>query len=272
MCALQSLATKYLSERIVTDRYVRAVKRIASSCGRLSVECCNRYLRKRMADGASSVTVHYERGVLVSLWRWAYESGKVDRMPRGLVKVKKVKPPTRAWTIEQCCTCVKGTSALGATWTRSGANLGKFVRTWLLIGYETGARPGDLWAMRREHFRDNTLYWNQSKTGEAVPKVLSTKCYHAVREMLDLSPDGTLFAWVMPQDSARRVMRKYLRSLGMPGSPKWLRRSSATHVEIGQPGKAKIFLGHKTPGMAEAHYIDWTQVHREIPQVPALVE
>lgn len=272
MVSLKKLAAEYLSERIVKDRYVRAVNRIATSCGRLTVDACNRYLRKRIADGASSVTVHYERGVLVSLWRWAYESGKVDQLPRGMVKVRRVKPPTRAWTVAQCCTAVKGTAAMGATWTRSGANLGRFLRAWLLIGYETGARPGDLWAMRAENFRDNTLYWNQSKTGQPVPKVLSPKCYHAVQEMLASSPDGTLFRWVMPQDSARRVMRRYLRSLGLPGSPKWLRRSSATHVEIEKAGTAKIFLGHKTPGMAENYYIDWTQVHREIPQVPALVE
>lgn len=241
-------------------------------CGSLTVQRCNQYLRKRIADGASSVTVHFERAVLVSLWRWAYESGKLDHLPRGLVKVKMVRPPTRAWTVAQCCTAVKGTSALGNRRTRSGVELGRFLRAWLLIGYETGARPGDLWEMRKENFRDNTLYWNQSKTGDAVPKVLSPKCYQAVLDMLERSPDGTLFRWVMPQDSARRAMRKYLRSIGLPGSPKWLRRSSATHVEIDQPGKAKIFLGHKTAGMAETFYIDWTQVHRQIPQVPALLE
>jgi len=152
--------------------------------------------------------------------------------------------------------------------------VGLFLRCWMLLGYETGARHGDLWEMRQEDFDldAGTVRWSQHKTGEPHVKIMSRPCLLAVQEMLERSPDGRVLGWVMSKKSGHRRMRKYLRDMKYAGSSKWLRRSGATHIEMEHPGKGRLHLGHKTPGLAERCYIDWSQVRRDIPCVPSLLK
>jgi hypothetical protein len=88
--------------------------------------------------------------------------------------------------------------------------------------------------------------------------------------MLENSPDGSVLGWVCGKRWAMRLMKKLLADCNLEGSSKWLRRSSATHVEMKQRGSAKLFLGHRTQGMADKHYIDWGQVGAAHPQPPEL--
>lgn len=150
--------------------------------------------------------------------------------------------------------------------------MGLFFRAWILLGYETGARMGDLWQLRRDDIDGGAVRWSQHKTGEPQSRPLSPACLEAVNELLAFSPDGRILGYIMDANSARRCMRHYLRSLGLPGSSKWLRRSGATHIEMANPGRGRLHLGHKTHGLAERFYIDWTQVNRDIPRVPSLIE
>lgn len=260
----------YLRERVVCPAYAKRIRIVAAACRKLDVESCNRFLRKRLTE-ASPLTVAPQRVIIVSLWKYAFERSLIDSMPRGLVKIKTSRPPTRAWTIEQCCTAVKATSPLVKK-MRCGAPLGLFLRCWLLLGYETGARQDDLWRLRASDFDGDTVSWCQHKTGEPCSKVLSPQCMATVQAMLALSPNGTVIGWAMRKASACKRMKAYLTNLGLRGSGKWLRRSGATHIEMREPGRAKLHLGHKTPGMAERHYIDWAQVRRDIPRTPSLLE
>jgi integrase len=125
--------------------------------------------------------------------------------------------------------------------------------------------------MRDDDLVDGAVRWSQHKTGDPHVRPLSPACMAAVREMLAHSPDGRILGWAMQANSARRRMRRYLRSLGLSGSSKWLRRSGATHIEMDAPGKGRLHLGHRTHGLAERCYIDWSQVRKDIPQVPSLL-
>ena len=217
------------------------------------------------------MTVAPERVILLTLWRYAFERRLVDSMPRGIVKIRRAPRPVQAWTIEQCCTAV---NRAGERWGRgmqSGAPKSLFLRCWLLLGYETGARHQDLWRMRDTDFTDNVVSWTQGKTGQPHNRILSAPCLKAVRDMLKLSPDGRVLGWAVGVGGARKLLRQFLRRCGMGGSSKWLRRSGATHIEMAQPGKGRIHLGHRTVGMAEKHYIDWAQVRRDMPQTPQLI-
>lgn len=265
------LAERYLLSRVVVPEYALHVRAAARKCRTLSVDCINRYLKKRMTEVAP-ITAATERAILVSIWRWAYDIGVVDSLPRGLVKIKSARRPTRAWTLEQCCTAVKGTFGITDKIRGKGVTFGLFLRAWMLLGYEVGARQGDLWELRAADFDGDVVRWSQSKTGEPHLRPLSPACLTAVRAMLEKSPDGRVLGWAMTKSAARRRLRAYLRSIGMDGTSKWLRRSGATHVEMQNPGKGKLHLGHKTPGLAERAYIDWSQVRRDIPRVPTLIE
>lgn len=268
MCSFADIAEQYLSERVVSKTYADKVMKVAQHCQRPEEARCNQYLRKRLEE-VSSVTVAPERVIILTLWRFAYERRLVDALPRGLIRIKRQLPPTRAWSIEECCTAVKCAAARRGT-MRSGAPISAFLRCWLLLGYETGARQQDLWSLSKHDFKDGMVSWTQRKTGVPHYRAISKTCQEAVAAMLALSPDGTVLAWAIGAHAARRTMRVHLRACGLRGSGKWLRRSGATHIEMMQPGKGRIHLGHKTHGMAEKHYIDWSQVGRDMPRTPSL--
>jgi integrase len=265
-----AVADRCLRGRVVVPAYARHVRLVAKSCRSISANAVNAFLQRRLTEVAP-ITVATERAILTGLWRWAYESGLVESGPRGIVKFKIPRRPTRAWTVVQCCTAVKGTFSLTGQIRGKGISVGLFLRAWILLGYESGARQGDLWEMRDDDLVDGAVRWSQHKTGDPHVRPLSPACMAAVREMLAHSPDGRILGWAMQANSARRRMRRYLRSLGLSGSSKWLRRSGATHIEMDAPGKGRLHLGHRTHGLAERCYIDWSQVRKDIPQVPSLL-
>jgi integrase len=210
--------------------------------------------------------------MLLILLRWAYDERLIPEYPRGIAKIKAERPPTRAWTVEQCCTAVKASRAWRGKRFRSGADKGEFLECWLRLGYSTGARYGDLMRLHRKHFDGDRLYFSQSKTKHPINKVLPPETRAAVNAMLARSPDGRVLGWACQKRWAMRLMKKLLAQCKLDGSSKWLRRSAATHVEQKRKGAARVFLGHKTDGLAERNYIDWGQIRSRCPQPPRLVE
>ena len=264
------LAELYLAERIVSNHYAANVRRVAGKCPEITVEAVNRYLRRR-SDERATGTVKFERALILILWKWGYETGKLPAMPRGILKIKARRAPTRAWTVEQLRAVLAATKPLDARPMRSGARVGTFLRAWALLGYETGGRFSDLMRFTADNLDGDAVSWTQSKTGDPIVRTLSAACLAAVRAMLAGSPDGRLIGWACDRRQAMRLMRQHLDAVGVGGSSKWLRRSGATHIEIEQPGKAKHHLGHRTPGLAETNYIDWSQVRANAPKTPELV-
>lgn len=265
------IARKYLESRVVSVAYAANVTRIAGRCRDISKERVNAYLQARLKV-ISSLTCRAERTVLLTLWRWAWENEIVENQPRGVMRIKTSKPPTQAWTVEQLRHAIAMTSKCDTTRLRSGASLGQFLRAWILLGYEAGARRGDLFSMTREHIDGDTLRWTQHKTGDPIVKVLSPACLEAVGAMLAASPDGTILGWVCKRRRAMSVMKAHLKQCGLSGTSKWLRRSGATHIEMVAPGKASLHLGHRTATLAAQAYIDWGQVRKTTPVTPRLLE
>lgn len=266
---LPAIATRYCESRILAPDYEKTLLRTARNCQKF--QTVNQYLKSRMASVAS-VTAKNDRDMLCILLRWAYEERLIDEYPRGIATIKASKEPTKAWNLEQCCTAVKHSSKYFGTTLRSGADKGMFLRCWLLVGYEVGCRWGDIWKLHHRHFDGNVLRYSQNKTGNPVFTVLTDDCMAAVNAMLARSPDGRVLGWVCNKRWAMRLMSKHLRACELSGSSKWLRRSAATHIEMEHPGQAKLFLGHKSSGMADRHYIDWAQVRQDIPRPPALLK
>ncbi len=264
---LPAVCTAYLAERILAADYAKTLTRVAENCQELSAAGINTYLRLRLTQ-VKPITVRNDRAMLLILWRWAYERGLVADHPRGVAKIKVSREPTQAWTLEQCCTSVKASVMHTGKKMRSGADRGELLRCWTLLGYETGARYADIWKFRGSHINGNTIRYSQNKTGSPIHQQLTPQCIEAIDRMLEDSPDGRILGWTCGKRWAMRMMKKHLKDCGLRGSSKWLRRSSATHIEMAQPGTAKIFLGHQSPGMAERHYIDWAQVGKNIPRPP----
>lgn len=267
MIDLPAICCRYCDERVLAADYEKNLRRVAKNCQR--IENVNTYLRSRLAS-VKPVTVRNERAMLLILWRWAYEERLIDRWPRGVVKVKVLKEPTRAWTISQCCTVVNQTAKWHGKRLRSGADRGLLLRCWTLLAYETGARYSDLWKLQDRHIDGNVLRYGQNKTGNPITAILTDQCLRAVQAMLASSPDGRILGWACNKRWAMRIMRKLVDECRIAGSSKWFRRSAATHVEIENPGQGAKFLGHRSSGMAERHYFDYAQLRKDVPRPPTL--
>ena len=270
MPTFTQIAKKYLAERATSPAHESNVLRLAARVKYPRADLVNAYLKAHLTTHAS-ITCRGERVVLISLWRWAYEANLVKEPPKGVLRIKGKKPPTKAWTVEQIQSAIKTTATYNGRKMRSGAPLDLVMRTWTLLAYESGARFGDVWSFRAEHFDGDILRWQQHKTGDAITKLLSPACLESVRSMLKLSPDGRVLGWVCKKRQAMRRMKDHLTACGLDGSSKWLRRSGATHVEIKSPGKGRYHLGHRSVGLFESAYADWGQIRQHAPVVPRLV-
>jgi len=264
------IAPLYLAERVVTKHYAANVTRVAGRAGPLSVERMNRYLTKRVEE-TSGLTTRSERTILLSLWNWGYQRGLVKEAPRGVLKMKARRKPTKAWTVPQLKAVLDAAKAKAGRRLRSGADLGDFLTCWVLVGYECGARFGDVMSFTRDHIDGDTLAWVQSKTGDPITRPLTPACLDAIDKMLAASPDGRILGWACGRRMAMRYMRELLDSLGVGGSSKWLRRSGATHCEMEKAGAGRLHLGHRSPALFEQAYCDWSQLRTKTPRTPALV-
>lgn len=267
---LPQIAELYLSERVCSAPYGVQMRRLAGLVREPTAEAINAYLRSRLAI-VSSITARNERTILLSLIKYAWERDILSKPVKGVMKVKSRKPPTRAWTVEQLQAAIAKTHDYGNRRLRSGVTLGQFLRAWLLLGYESGSRFGDIWAFSKDNIEGDTLRWVQHKTGDGITKHLSPACLREVKVMLDISPDGRVLGWTCCRRHAMRLMREHLDACGIGGTSKWLRRSGATHIEMQQPGKATLHLGHRTITLAAQAYIDWGQVRKTTPSTPELV-
>jgi integrase len=266
---LLAIATRYCECHILAVEYQKTLLRTAKNCQRF--QSVNVFLRYRL-ETVKPITVSNDRAMLLILLRWAYDEHLIEEYPRGIAKIKASREPTRAWTLEQCWTAVKCSRNWRGISFRSGADKGDFLECWLRLGYATGARYSDLMKLSRRHLEGSRLYYSQNKTGSPINAVLDDDAMAAVNAMLARSPDGRILGWACQKRWAMRLMKRLLVECRLDGSSKWLRRSAATHVEQKQKGAARLFLGHKTNGLAERFYVDWGQVKSDIPSPPRLVE
>ena len=258
----------YLNERTLCKKFASSLSLLTQRCQEINSDSINAYLKRRLED-FSSVTAANERRQLMTLWRWAWENGKVKHPPRGVIRIKQRPKPIEAWTLGDLVKIIDKTEEYQGQVMRCGAEKSLFLRSWIMLGYETGARWGDLWSMTEDSLRGNVITWSTHKTNVVQHRPLTKRCLRDVNAMLEVSPDGSILSFVCNKRHAMRVMKKFLEECDMPGSSRWLRRSGATHVEITNPGKAKAFLGHKSPNMADKHYIDHSQIRSEDIVVPS---
>lgn len=264
------LAIEYLDGRSCHPEYRRAMLVLAEKLPELSAKAINSHLRMR-AESCSPTTVANERRQALTLWRWAWEEGRTNEAPRGVIKVKCGQPPVKAWTMSECRALVKGTESFFGKRLRNGADLGKFLQCWVLLAYESGARYGDVFAWKKENFSGAAVGWVTSKTGVPCTRILSDKAMELVGAMLESSPDGRVLGWVCCRRQSFRFLRALIKKSGLAaGSGRWLRRSAATHLEMNQPGKAQWFLAHKTAGLAARHYLDQSQLVSDSLRPPSL--
>lgn len=232
-------------------------------------DAVNRWL-VAYAVGRRPATVRGKRGHLLAVWRWAFTEGLVDVAPRRVRKVSLPRTLPEAWQARQLAELLVAADQMPGWIRRWRRPWGAYFRGVILAGYDTGFRLGDLLALRWDQIgTDGAVLIVQHKTGWPLLTRLRLETLAALERLRH--PDMPRPLGLCGPVALRRRWRGLVRSAGLVGPPKMLRKSGATAVELACPGAAMYYLGHRTPGLAHRHYVDPRIAGQAPRQPPPLV-
>jgi integrase len=210
-------------------------------------------------------TARSKRQMVLSLWRSAVDDGLVD--PVSLMRrVRRVRVPHQApvaWTRDEIERLLVACRSL-PRWHRCGLRRAEWWALAIRVAYDSGLRWEDQVRRLRvdQVTEDGVVAWDQHKTGRFTVFQLSEATMTALRASLVRRPRELVTPWLGSHETFSDQVRTLVRRAGVrPGTWKWVRRTSATDVEIQEPGAAPRHLGH-APGskVAYASYVDPAQV------------
>ena len=243
--ALQSGASPGYREQLVV-----MAKRLPWGVADLTVANIDAYLTNALGHLAAS-TVHNHRRMLSTLRRAALRDGLlVDDCTRPIRRVKHTLPMVRAWTHDEMRTLLAVASEMpGGTLYCPHRIL---LPAWILVGYSSGLRLGDLLAITYDSLRGDRLATVLQKTRQQHVVVLDGNALESIRSLPRRGPK--IFGGLVGRSRIIVAMRSLVKRAGLTGSGKYLRRSSATYAQLAGMD-ATGHLGHLTPGM-KRHYLD----------------
>lgn len=245
------------------EQLVVLCKRLPWQATDLTVDKIDAYLTDALKHLAAS-TVHNHRRMLSTLRKAALRDGLVNECTRPIRRVKHSLPVVRAWDHDEIRRLLSVAAQMPGGTLRCPYTL--LLPAWILFGYSSGLRLGDLLEVRWDQLRGNTLALNLRKTGALHVVVLDVAAMHAISMLPRKGPK--IFGSLVGRSRIIVAMRRLIKQAGLHGSGKYLRRSSATYAEI-DGIDATGHLGHKTPNMKK-HYLDpvlLAQKKRPIPSV-----
>jgi len=231
------------------EQLVVLCKRLPRQATDLTVDKIDAYLTEALKHLAPS-TVNNHRRMLCTLRRAALRDGLVDECTRPVRKVKYSLPVVRAWDHAEIRRLLSVAAQMPGGTLKCPYSL--LLPAWILFGYSSGLRLGDLLEVRWDQLRGNTLALNLRKTGQLHCVVLDVSAMQAIGSLPRKGPK--IFGSLVGRSRIIVGMRRLIKESGLSGSGKYLRRSSATFAEIAGID-ATGHLGHKTPGM-KRHYLD----------------
>jgi len=224
----------------------------------LTADLLNAWIDQLIADGYQRITARNYSMAILTLWRSAFPP---ESPPAGLAAVRRLRvqqPIPRAWRSDETLRLLDASDRLTRIHRATGITWSAFARAWLLVGYHSGLRGCDLLSVPLSLVStDRPFVIRQSKTEWPIVIRLPPQAIEAV--LATVPPRRELFLPFSANVLYYHTLR-LLKLAGLPGSPKWLRKTGATAVELIQPGSAMAYLGHKTPGLAYRHYVDPTIV------------
>ena len=206
----------------------------------------------------STTTVRNKRTMLVGLWRNAADDGYVAPPMRRIRTARIILEPREAWTLEEvqrlraACRMLKRRHPCGlprAVWWELA----------VCCAWDTGLRWGDLVRLQVSKVPpDGVFAVVQHKTRRLAICRLSPDTLALLRRSLELAPRELVCPWSASGETFRDQVRTLVRKAGIrAGTWKWLRRASATDVEIQERGAAGVFLGHRAGSrIADVFYVD----------------
>lgn len=232
------------------EQLVVLTKRLPWLVSDLTVANIDAYLTKAL-DHLAASTVHNHRRMLGTLRKAALRDGLVvDDCPHPIRRVKHTLPLVRAWSHDE----MRHLLAVAAEMTGGTLHCPHriLLPAWILVGYSSGLRLGDLLAIRHDQLRGNRLALVLQKTQVPHVVILDDLALEAIRSLPRRGPK--IFGNLVGRSRIIVAMRSLVKRAGLCGSGKYLRRASATYAQMAGID-ASGHLGHLTPGMRR-HYLD----------------
>jgi len=229
----------------------------------LDAETVSAWVRDYAASGVAPNTARSKRNHILIMWRAACDDGLCDLPTRRVrpVRVPQIAPV--AWTRAEVEALLEACRGL-KRWHPCGLRRCQWWDLAIRIAWDAGLRWEDqVRRLRLDQIRpDGTVAFGQSKTGRVVVLRLSASTMDAVAASRAAGPRELATPWLATHETFGRQLRRIVEIAGIrPGTWKWIRRASATDVEIQRDGAATEHLGHR-PGsqIAVRSYIDAAQV------------
>lgn len=264
---MQTVLTEYLRARVVSAGYAYQLQRTvnsfasflqrAASKADLNRDTVNDWLLALERAGTSPRTLRGQRGNLLCLWRDACDNDK-SLMPPHKIRCPKIPDQIiDGFSADDMRQLLMACEALRGNFRNTTIARRPYFRSFLLFGWDTALRLGDVLAIERDWvWPGGFISIVQNKTGKAIRKQLQPGTLAAIEE--NLAGSDRRLIW--PLWGRREAFFDAFRSLVQKaelrgGTSKWIRRGSATAVEIIRPGSATSHLGHKSPELARKHYL-----------------
>lgn len=273
---LGSFARKFVQGHDVSQKHADNIVRVCCRFELLGVTDpenqvgkINDLLRDLKSESVLSLqTVKNYRSIICAVLRFSLSASVADEV----IKIKVPLKPTRAFQLNEILQALQTLSSKKDKYFRNtGFSQKLWMKTFIHLSYETAFRWGDAYHLSQEDVTCRGVQITCRKTGQPITLKLSDKTLELIEQ--NYQPKGLgIFDWHLKADkNAHDKMTEWYKSIGFKiGRSQWLRRSAATHVEKKQPGQAAKLLGHKTPGLAEKSYIDYSQLEPQIVQPDSL--
>lgn len=230
----------------------------------LTVAKIDAYLSKALGHLAAS-TVHNHRRMLNTLRKAALEDGLVvDECTRSIRRVKYDLPLVRAWSHAELRRLLSEAAEMPGGTLKCPYRL--LLPAWILVGYSSGLRLGDLLSVQHSQLRSNRLALVLRKTRQPHVVVLDEAAIHAISLLPKCGPK--IFGSLIGRSQILRTMRRLVKRAGMDGTGKYMRRACATYAQLAGMD-AQQTLGHMTPSMKQ-RYLDLVLLSDAKRPVPAI--
>ena len=214
----------------------------------------NAWLMELKSKELAPKTVKLRRNSILTLWKWCYESMIVDVPPRA--KQVRLKPGVpKTWTTQEICELVR-IMLKDEKEMANGIVKGVYFASLTLALYSSGLRLADVLKARRADVKDDGSYQLiANKTGRLIVRNLDPR---AVGLALSSGKPRRELIWELPYHRSWifKRFKEFTKKVGLEGSTRFIRRSSATHT-CQQQGieEARKLLDHRSISTLVNHYL-----------------
>lgn len=257
--------------QIVVRGYSRWLGRSAT-LEDLCPEQVNRWIQYLEKSGISLITVANKKRELLTLWNGAWHERLIDHGPLRIRRVRQPRWTPQAWTKEEVEALLDACRQFNETLPKLNVRAGDWLNAFVSFEWDAALRLGDVLSMApTDIWPGNFICLVQQKTNETHRCQLSDETMEGL-ERIGYKSRYLLFPLWCNRAAFFKLFKQLRIAAGLSrGSSKWLRRSSATYVELRSPGSAQRHLGHRTPGLAHRHYLDPAILQERIVMPPPLL-